>query len=164
MAKVVERSSWSALYETDFHAWAEKQAELLRARRFDELDLAHLIEEVADLATYQRHSVVSRARRILQHFLKLEYSPASEPRRGWKETIVTQRTDLEERLTASLRQELAGALADTYGRARRDAVRDLKPDQVSERDLPVACPYTLEQVLDPDWLPANVHGIKDPQR
>ena len=35
MAKVVERPSWSALYEADFHAWAEKQAELLRARRFD---------------------------------------------------------------------------------------------------------------------------------
>jgi len=33
---------------------------------------------------------------------------------------------------------------------------------VRSLSLPSACPYTLEQILDPDWLPANVHGIKDP--
>ena len=36
------------LYDEDFYVWAMKQAELLRDKRFDELDLAHLIEEVED--------------------------------------------------------------------------------------------------------------------
>jgi len=161
MARVTDRPKTAELYEADFAAWAEQQARLLQERRFDELDLDHLIEEVADLATNQRHTVLSRARRILQHFLKLEYSPATWPRRGWKETIVTQRTDLEERLTATLRRDLEGGLADTYVRARRDAARDLKQDRVAERDLPTECPYTLDQILDPDWLPDNRHGLDD---
>ena len=38
------------LYEEDFYVWAERQTELLRARRFDELDLEHLTEEVDDLS------------------------------------------------------------------------------------------------------------------
>ena len=28
--------------------------------------------------------------------------------------------------------------------------------------LPAACPYMLDQILDPDWYPENVHGIEDP--
>jgi hypothetical protein len=38
------------LYDEDFFVWSQKQAELLRDHRFDELDLANLIEEVEDLA------------------------------------------------------------------------------------------------------------------
>jgi hypothetical protein len=35
------------LYERDFFAWPQVQAEVLRAGRFDELDLRQLIDEVA---------------------------------------------------------------------------------------------------------------------
>ena len=38
------------LYEEDFPLWAERQGALLRARRFEELDLDNLIEEVEALA------------------------------------------------------------------------------------------------------------------
>ena len=34
------------LYERDFCLWLERQAELLRERRFDELDLANLVEDI----------------------------------------------------------------------------------------------------------------------
>ncbi|MCC2665804.1 MAG: hypothetical protein K0S35_3726, partial [Geminicoccaceae bacterium] len=30
-----------------------------------------------------------------------------------------------------------------------------------ERELPTGCPYTLDQILDPDWLPKNRHGLDD---
>ena len=36
------------LYEEDLYPWSRMQAALLRARRFDELDLENLIEEVED--------------------------------------------------------------------------------------------------------------------
>ena len=49
------------LYEEDFYVWTEVQyvwtevqADLLRARRFDALDLDNLIEEVEGLATPKR--------------------------------------------------------------------------------------------------------------
>jgi hypothetical protein len=161
MAKVVERPDAAKLYQDDFSAWAERQARLLQERRFDELDLDHLIEEVADLRKAERNAVLSRARQIMAHFLKLEHSPASWPRRGWKETVRTQRADLEEILSPTLRRELLAELAAVYGRARRNAARDLAEDKVAERKLPAACPFTLDQVLDPEWWPDNRHGIED---
>jgi hypothetical protein len=161
MAKTITRRPDADLYASDFNAWAKQQARLLEERRFEELDLDHLIEEVADLATNQRHAVLSRARRILQHFLKLEYSPAPLPRRGWEETIVTQRSDLEERLTTTLRRELEASFGEVYDHARRDAARDLRRDRVTETELPRTSPYSLDQVLDPDWLPENRHGVGD---
>ena len=160
MAKVVERDA-ARLYEEDFSAWAERQARLLRERRFDELDLDHLIEEVADLRKAERNAALRRARQIMAHFLKLEYSPASWPRRGWKETVVTQRTDLEETLSPTLRRELLTELESVYGRARRNAARDLAQDEVAEEELPTSCPHTLDQVLAPEWLPDNRRGIED---
>ena len=54
MAKVIARPTTSELYDNDFALWAERQAALLRARRFDELDLDHLIEEVEDLSRRER--------------------------------------------------------------------------------------------------------------
>ncbi|WP_246237542.1 DUF29 family protein [Caldichromatium japonicum] len=39
------------LYETGYRAWAKRMAELLRERRFDELDLDRLIEELKDMRT-----------------------------------------------------------------------------------------------------------------
>jgi hypothetical protein len=38
------------LHEQDFYAWPRRQAELLRSGRYSDLDLAHLIEEVEDVA------------------------------------------------------------------------------------------------------------------
>jgi hypothetical protein len=161
MAKTITRPPQADLYESDFTAWAEQQAGLLEEHRFDELDLAHLIEEVADLRKAERNAVLSRARQIIAHFLKLEHSPAAWPRRGWKESIGTQRTDLEEILSPTLRGELQKELAAVYLRARRNAARDLLQDKVVEKTLPKRCPYTLEQILDPDWLPESRHGIGD---
>jgi hypothetical protein len=34
-------------------------------------------------------------------------------------------------------------------------------DRVPADGLPAECPYSLDQILDPDWLPQNVHGLKD---
>ncbi len=36
------------LYDQDYPAWARQTADLLRQRRFDELDLDHLAEELDD--------------------------------------------------------------------------------------------------------------------
>lgn len=61
-------------YATDPYAWALEQAAHLRARRFGELDLENLAEEVEDLAGAMRRSVRSRVRTIIEHLLKLEHS------------------------------------------------------------------------------------------
>ena len=161
MSEVVERSKAAGLYEHDFAAWVQEQARLLRERRFEELDLDRLIEEVTDLGKAERNAVLSRARQIVAHFLKLQYSPASWPRRGWKETIRTQRMDLEEILSPTLRRELLANLDAVYARAKQSAARDLLEDRVDEEVLPDTCPFSIEQILDPDWFPASIHGMQE---
>ena len=84
------------LYEQDFYAWAREQATLLRAGRYDELDLEHLSEEVEDLGGSLYRSVRSRIRTIIEHLLKLEHAPAAEPRGLWRDTIHAQRADLDD--------------------------------------------------------------------
>ena len=37
-------------YETDFYAWAQHNANLLRQKQFSELDIEHLVEELARVA------------------------------------------------------------------------------------------------------------------
>ncbi|HZA66496.1 MAG TPA: DUF29 domain-containing protein [Geminicoccaceae bacterium] len=142
------------LYEADFYVWARNQAELLRDKRFDELDLANLIEEVEDLAGAMRRSARNRTITIMVHLLKLQYSPATEPRLGWRETILTQRTRLLTDLTPTLRRELAGERSDAYIRARHDAEDSLRDhgDQDAADALPVTCPYTLDPITG-NWLP-----------
>lgn len=138
----------------DLPAWARQQAALLRARRFAELDLERLILEVEDLGESEFRSVRSRVRTIAEHLLKLEHSPAHDPRPGWRESIRTQRADLDEDLTPSLRARVEAALPQIYAKARRDAaaaLRDYGEDLAADA-LPASCPYTLDRIVS-DWLP-----------
>lgn len=161
MAKTLSRPADAALYEEDFYLWVERQADLLRKGRFRDLDLAHLIEEVEDLGINLRNAITSRTRKIILHLLKLQYSPAVEPRAGWQESVGKQRDDLELELTPSLKRHLESELEKIFQKARRRAADELARDRVTPDQLPSTCPYTLEQIIDPIWRPESVHGIKD---
>jgi Domain of unknown function DUF29 len=162
MAKTLSRPADATLYEEDFYVWTQRQAELLRKGGFAEIDLPHLIEEVEDLGANLRNAVTSRTREIILHLLKLQYSPAAEPRRGWQESVGKQRDDLELEITPSLSRHVAAELESIFQKARRRAIHDLARDGVKQDQLPTTCPYTFDQIIDPVWQPENVHGIKDP--
>src|SRR5262245_4698714 len=115
-----------SLYEEDLYIWSQTQAALLRAARFDELDLANLIEEIEDVGGALKRSVRSRVRAIIEHLLQLEHSPATDPRLSWRATIRAQRTDLVDDLTPSLRRDLPNELPELYARARHDADGSLR--------------------------------------
>jgi hypothetical protein len=161
MAKTLSRSADAKLYEEDFYLWVEHQADLLRKGRLHDLDVAHLIEEVEDLGANLRNAVTSRTREIILHLLKLQYSPAVEPRAGWRQSIGKQRDDLELEITPSLMRHIAAELEAIFQKARRRALDDLAQDQIKPDQLPTTCPYTFKQIIDPVWRPHNVHGIKD---
>ena len=94
------------LYEEDFYLWTEVQADLLRARRCEALDLENLIEEVEGLGDAKKSAVLSNATVIVEHLLKLQYSPAHDPRSGWIDSVLEHRNPLEFDLTPRLRQIL----------------------------------------------------------
>jgi hypothetical protein len=144
------------LYKSDFYVWALTQAELLRDGRLQDLDLEHVIEEIEGLAGRVESAVRSHARIIMEHLLKLQHSPARDPRNSWRHTIRVQRQQLEDDLTPALRRGLEGDLERLYARTRRDladTLRDFGEDDAAKR-LPKGCPYTLEQVIG-DWLPPD---------
>jgi Domain of unknown function DUF29 len=142
------------LYGQDFYAWALNQAELLRAKRFEAVDLDHLIEEVEGLADVKRSAVLNNARVVMERLLKLQHSPAQDPRHGWEESVDEHRSRLEIDLTPRLRQILEDELAKVYRLARRNAEAALRRhgEAASADALPATCPYTLDQITG-DWLP-----------
>ena len=162
MAKVLERS----LYETDYYAWTKQQAAALRAlagRGHGTLDLENLAEEVESLGRSDLNAVRSQVRRIIEHLLKLEYSPAPEPRADWRYSVAQARDEVEDHITASMYPDVAADLAKLFARARRDAASGLKkhgePD--AARSLPEISPYSFDQVITQDWYPRNRHGLVD---
>ena len=149
-----ERSEDASLYERDFYAWTQAQATLLEAGRLGSLDLEHLAEEIEDMGSEQRHAVSSQLRHLLTHLLKLRYSPARYPRRGWIVETQNARDEIAARLATSpsLRTQLPRLLDEEWPRARRAAV--LQMDVYGEQaDIPRECPFTLEQALDDDYRP-----------
>jgi hypothetical protein len=145
------------LYEDDFYAWTRLQAKELRqfarTRPNVPLDLRHIAEEIADLGTSQRDSLRSWTRRIIEHLLLLEHSSAQDPRRGWIAEIVNLRSEIEDRLTATLHRDLRRRLPLLYDRARNDLRKKLEPygeAHIAAR-FPERCPYTLAQVLGDFW-------------
>ena len=59
-----------SLYEADETAWLDRMAELIRERRYEELDYSHLQEYLTDMANRDRREVESRLRVLLSHLLK----------------------------------------------------------------------------------------------
>ena len=163
MAKVLERS----LYQTDYYAWTRQQAAALRAlaaRRVDtKLDLENLAEEVESLGRSDLNTVRSQVRRIIEHLLKLEHSPASELRIDWRNSVARARDEVEDHITANMFPDVAADLDKLFGRARRDAAVGLRRHGEHEvaRALPTVCSYSLDQIVSHDWYPRNQHGIVD---
>jgi hypothetical protein len=148
------------LYERDFAAWAHQQAEALRTAARDGsnqlLDWEHLAEEIEGLGISQRSALRSHLTRIIQHLVKLEYSPSVEPRSGWRRTIRLARLQAEKRIkdNPSLRGELGRFIEDETRGGIELAIGDLEEHgEIDEVDANVIrrTRYTEEQVLG-DWF------------
>lgn len=153
-------SSAARLYAEDFVRWTEEQSAALREAAGQginlPLDWENLAEEVESLGRCQRHAVRSRIAVILEHLLKLEHSPATDPQPDWMETIDRERDNIELLLrdSPSLRGEVAPVIAEETRRAIRRATRStLRHGEEIPAKLGAAS-YNEEQVLG-DWFPAG---------
>jgi hypothetical protein len=120
-------------------------------------DREHVAEEIEDLGKSERDAVRSQIRRIIEHLLKLAYSPAEQPRYDWMETIVDARQELFDKLTPTLRREVESSLETLYEDARRRATLGLRrygEADAAER-LPTTCPYSWDEICQQDWYPVS---------
>jgi hypothetical protein len=146
-----------SLYDEDFYAWTQQQAELLRRARpgDNRLDIELIAEEIEDLGKSELHAAQSLCEHIIEHLLKLEFSGLQEPAGHWRHEITEWRLQLERKLTRSIAAKLE------LGARYRSAIRLLRYFEADGPGLmsrvPAECPYSLDQIVgagDEDWFPA----------
>jgi hypothetical protein len=160
MAGLAELKS---LYEEDTAAWAEQQAAALRAAAHDGsnqlIDWENLAEEIESLRKSLRYALRSQIFRIIHHLVKLEHSPAVDPRSGWRRTIRQARREIDYILedSPSLKREIGDLIGKEMKRGIEYAADDLQEfDELTRLQLPSLrkATYTQDQILG-DWFPSE---------
>lgn len=140
------------LYERDVLAWSEREAGYLRrlslGERVNDLDWAHLVEEIEDVGLSELNAVVSHLEQVLVHLLKLRAWPESQSARHWRVEVVAFQRNAARRFAPSMRRRI------DLNRLYRDAADQLEAGR--ERGdpplgLPEDCPFTLDQLLAEQW-------------
>jgi hypothetical protein len=139
------------LYDADFFAWTRRTAQLLRQGHFREIDVEHTAEEIEDMGKRDLKELNSRVQVLLAHLLKWKLQP-SKRSPSWRRTIGTQRLEIEAALeqSPSLASHLSDDLPRNYARALKRAVLDTN---LPAQTFPPQCPFSLDQVLDEEFLP-----------
>ena len=141
------------LYETDFYAWTQEQATLLRSKQWSQIDLPNLIEEIESLGKQQRQELRNRLSVLIGHLLKWEYQPQHRSR-SWLATLRVQRRDTLRLLkdNPSLNPYLGDALPEAYENGRDLAMGET---DLPEQTFPLSCLYSLTQILDDSFYPGE---------
>jgi hypothetical protein len=151
MSELKSTLNKAASYEIDFCAWSSDQAQRLRRLKPAGLDWVNLAEEVESLGNSDRRAVASALKVILEHLIKWRFQPDKRTS-SWSDSIDEHRDRVFRILedSPSLASLPGESLGREYRRARRKALRDsqLAPDLV-----PAACPFTVDQALDPEFWP-----------
>ena len=152
MVQKPSQSNLKDLYEIDDDLWIEKTIKLLQEKKFNELDIENLIEELEDLGRERKNKVESLLRQIIIHLLLLEYWSKEYQYNSahWKAEITEFRFQINGILTKNLHNFLANRLELIYQNSLKYTKR-----QTELNTFPQKCPYSLEQLLDEDWFPTK---------
>lgn len=146
-------------YEHDINSWISQHIALLKAKKFDELDVEHLIEELEDMGKSNVRELESRLIVLIAHLLKWQFQLAMLSEqwqefegKSWRKTIIEQRSqllDLFEEIP-SLKQKIQSAITKTYPKAVTFVVDETG---LPKKTFPSSCPYCVERVLDKTFYP-----------
>ena len=141
------------LYETDFYAWTQEQARLLRQRRWADLDLDNLIDEVESVGGSEKREIGSRLTVLLAHLLKWKYQPGHRGS-SCTGTIFEQRGQLGAIIRTSPRLR-ASYEAQVHERFLSGRLLAAKETGIAFGLFPEECPWTPDQVLDMEFWPED---------
>jgi hypothetical protein len=152
-SKEYQQISLGERYETDFFGWLHAQARHLRNRDYERLDTANLAEELEGLARSDKRALRSHLRQLICHLLKMQFQ-AQKRSRSWILTATRARDDISELLneSPSLRTQLKEMTESVYPQALRLASAQTK---LPPAHFPSSCPYSLEQLVDPEFFPSD---------
>ncbi|MEH1811364.1 MAG: DUF29 domain-containing protein [Nostoc sp.] len=138
------------LYESNYLQWLEETIKCLKNRQLADVDYENLIEELEDLVKNEKRRIRSLLEQIIRHLLLYQYWDLEKPINvnHWAAEIINFRNQLNEDLSANLRNHLEENFSRIYSNAL-----DYVKAKTKLTNLPESCPYTLEQILDKNWLP-----------
>ena len=144
------------VYETDFHAWTQQQAQLLKAGKLAEANLDHLIEELESMGASERRELQNRLKILMARLLRWEYQPEYRSR-SWSATLKERRLSLPDLLeeNPSLKSLLQTRLKKAYPLSVLLAVKETNLD---ESTFPESCPYSLDEIFRLDFHPGESAG------
>lgn len=155
------------LYERDFVAWTEEQAARIKAAAGTHpnllIDWDRVAEEIEDLGKSTARELENRLATIIEHLLKLQHSPAEEPRGGWAGTVARARAQAERLMEES--PSLRAKLDVSLRRANRTAAKTVGVELETRGEIgragarSLGTPeFTSEQVLG-DWFPDRARAL-----
>ncbi|WP_414563032.1 MULTISPECIES: DUF29 domain-containing protein [unclassified Anabaena] len=143
-----------ALYEQDFYLWIQTTVKFLKERNLEQLDIDNLLEEIDSMGRSEKKELKTRLIVLIEHLLKLQFwiLEKDDNARGWRTTVVEQRRQILYILadSPSLKSILNNLFIDCYTDGRKDTIRK---HQLSSELFPEQPPFSLEQVLNEDFIP-----------
>lgn len=129
----------------EYDVWLQEQADFLRARAFDKLDIDNLIEELEGLVRGEKAAVESLAYQIILHLLLIDYwrEESERNRNHWRSEIINFQFQLQNKLTTNLTQHLSARLPSIYAKALKGA--KLKTGLGAR--FPNSLPYPLQTII-----------------
>ncbi|MBD2294600.1 DUF29 domain-containing protein [Anabaena sphaerica FACHB-251] len=148
---MTQTSDLYSLYDIDNEKWLLETLQLLKEKRLEDIDLEHLIEELEAVSRRDKLTVESFLEQIIRHLLLLQYWQFQYDYNAnhWQAEIMSFRCQLNDYLSQNLRNHLQENQAKIYEKA----LRYVRKKTGMNADFPEECPYTIEQLLDQNWLP-----------
>jgi len=138
-------------YDQDFYSWIYKNIDLLKQRKFSEIDVDILIDELESMAKYEKRELSNYFMVLIAYLLKWQFQP--EQRSGsWQGSIDEQRVKIVKQLeeSPSLKNQLIEGIKAAFPDALKLAIKETK---LPSKMFPKECPYSMEQLLDEDFYP-----------
>ncbi|MGI0480335.1 DUF29 domain-containing protein [Geminocystis sp. CENA526] len=153
MVAIISELELKEIYDRDFHQWLEITANLLKEKKFSELDLANLIIEIEAMGKNNQRELTSRLIILIMHLLKWKYQPQKQSKSRLK-TINEQRLQLELLLedNPSLKNQILDISDKCYSKARKMASQETT---LNLTVFPSDNPFIITEILDSDFFPEN---------
>jgi hypothetical protein len=138
--------------DKEYDLWLQEQADLLRDRAFEKLDIQNLIEELEALVRGEKSAVESLTYQILLHLLLIDYwtEEAQWNRDHWSSEVTGFRLQLNNKLTTNLKNHLLERLDFLYQKARQAAINKTKSSVKGNR-FPRERVYSFEDVINDNF-------------
>src|SRR5262249_5180464 len=131
----------------DFCLWSHTQADLLRHKKFSELDLEKIIEEIDGLGGSDKRALFSHLSIYFQHMLKNQFTPLEKGNsKSWDKSIANSKFSIKRLIkqSPSLKKELINDIQESYSQGRYFA----SLDSVEEiKFFPDKCPWSNEEII-----------------